>query len=187
LAGSYDTPGDVSGVIVSGNHAYVADNSSRIPVLDISDPANIALVTTYETSGASKDLALADGFLYSASGPAGLCIMELDVTGIKPGNGLLTRDFSVEQNFSNPFYPNSNIHLNIPGPAGALKEISLGIYNLEGQLMRSLYMGNKPAGNYYVIWDGRNNAGTLMPSGLYFSNLKIGNELQDTRGIILRR
>jgi hypothetical protein len=188
LAGVCKMPGYARAVAVSGNYAYVADYMSGIPVLDVSDPANITLVKYYYSKGKANDLVLHNDYLYSAGGWAGLSIIELDKTGAKPGESfLVARDFSLEQRFPNPFIANSKIHYNIPGPADAYHEISLDIYSLRGRLIRALYAGSKQTGSYSVVWDGRNDGNKSMPSGYYFSNLKVNNELQDTRKIILRR
>ncbi|MCI0496479.1 gliding motility-associated C-terminal domain-containing protein, partial [candidate division KSB1 bacterium] len=53
------------------------------------------------------------------------------------------------------------------------QNISLAIFNLLGQEVRILYDGVKSAGNYQAIWDGKNNHGVELPSGLYFCRLTI--------------
>ncbi|MCP4709456.1 MAG: T9SS type A sorting domain-containing protein, partial [Planctomycetes bacterium] len=77
--------------------------------------------------------------------------------------------FALEQNFPNPFNPVTAISFAIPRPA----EVSLKIYNPAGQLVRIL--ANDQAyqpGYYQLIWDGKNNRGSEISSGVYFYRLQ---------------
>ena len=68
LVGSYDTPGRASGVVVSGDYAYVADGHEGLLVLDVSDPADIREVGRLETSDPVNDVFLSGGYLFLFEG-----------------------------------------------------------------------------------------------------------------------
>ncbi len=51
----------------------------------------------------------------------------------------------------------------------------LAIYNLAGQKIRSLISGEMAAGTHEVVWDGRDDRGITVSSGIYISRLKSGN------------
>jgi hypothetical protein len=85
--------------------------------------------------------------------------------------------------FPNPAREGSTLRLSLPsaGPA------HLGIYALDGSLVRTLVNGNRPAGNQDFMWDGRDDAGRALPSGVYFYRLQTGGADQPTGKLILTR
>ena len=91
-------------------------------------------------------------------------------TGIAEGeNNSLPTTISLA-NYPNPFNPVTCIEYTVP-EAGYLELI---VYNTLGQKIRTLIKKQSPAGNYKVIWDGKNDAGKQVPSGMYFYRLKTG-------------
>lgn len=90
--------------------------------------------------------------------------------------------FALEQNYPNPFNPTTVIRYALPlkGP------VSLGIYSVTGQLIRTLVSGEQLPGRHSVAWDGRNNRGEQVGSGVYFSRLVAGHA-QFTRKLLLLR
>jgi hypothetical protein len=77
-------------------------------------------------------------------------------------------DFALSQNYPNPFNPETNIAYNINKKAN----VSLEIFNMLGQKVRTLVNESKTAGSYIVNWDGKNDFGFQVPSGIYFYQLK---------------
>jgi hypothetical protein len=84
--------------------------------------------------------------------------------------------FQVFQNFPNPFNPETWIPFQLPEPAG----VTVKIYNVFGQTVRTMDVGQKGVGHYLgkdeaIHWDGRNQNGELVPSGVYFYQFRAGN------------
>jgi hypothetical protein len=75
--GSYDTPGRARGIALSGNYAYVADSSSGLQIIDISDPSNPTLKGSYDTPGSAQKVALSGNYAYVADGGSGLQIIDV--------------------------------------------------------------------------------------------------------------
>ena len=73
--------------------------------------------------------------------------------------------------YPNPFNPKTTIIYHLPESA----EVSLIIYNSMGQFVLELVSSYQHAGEYTVTWDGRNNLGVPVTSGLYFCHFKSGN------------
>ncbi|MBN1352863.1 carboxypeptidase regulatory-like domain-containing protein [candidate division KSB1 bacterium] len=71
--------------------------------------------------------------------------------------------FDVHQNYPNPFNPTTEIHFQLPMKS----RVSLKIYNMLGQEVRTLVDGIKEAGFLKVQWDGKNQAGLGVASGIY--------------------
>jgi hypothetical protein len=85
----------------------------------------------------------------------------------------LPLDFALEQNYPNPFSltPNlaaTQIRFALPQPA----VVTVRIYNTLGQAVRTLFEGAKPAGMHQLVWDGRNDDGARVSSGLYWLRLE---------------
>ena len=77
LPGSCDTPDDAVDVMVSGDHAFVADFNRGLQVLDISDPANPTLVGTYNTPGSAGGVAVSGDHVFVAVGNYGLQVIDI--------------------------------------------------------------------------------------------------------------
>ncbi|HQU71367.1 MAG TPA: FlgD immunoglobulin-like domain containing protein [Calditrichia bacterium] len=76
-------------------------------------------------------------------------------------------DFMLFQNYPNPFNPGTTIDFRLPQASRA----RLSVYNIAGQEVRCLVMGPMREGNHSVDWDGRDEQGNLLPSGIYFYEL----------------
>ena len=79
--------------------------------------------------------------------------------------------FTIEQNYPNPFDFATKIRFNVPYQT----TLSLKIYNVLGQSVRTVKNQSFKQGSYESIWDGRNDAGKMVPNGLYFYVLETNN------------
>lgn len=85
--------------------------------------------------------------------------------------------FLLYQNYPNPFNAGTEIRFQLPQNV----YVELTIYNILGQTMRTLVQGYKVAGHHILRWDGRNEEGLPIPSGVYFSRLII-RKVEDQSG-----
>lgn len=92
----------------------------------------------------------------------------------------LPKGFTLSQNYPNPFNPATTISFEL----SQSEWVSLDIYNLRGKLVMRLVQGKKESGRHLVLWDGRNEEGLKVPSGIYLYQLK-GGEFQQTRKMVL--
>lgn len=77
------------------------------------------------------------------------------------------------QNYPNPFNPSTTISFSLPEASG----VCLDIYNIRGQLVRSLFRDEAmPAGRSEVVWDGKDTSGTAVSSGIYLYKLRAGDQ-----------
>jgi len=88
----------------------------------------------------------------------------------------------LEQNYPNPFNPSTTITYRLP----AYRDVSLVVYNTLGQEVRTLARGIQPPGSYVVRWDGSNDSGVSVSSGVYIYRLRAGSFVQSRRMILLR-
>ncbi|MFQ5707982.1 MAG: FlgD immunoglobulin-like domain containing protein [bacterium] len=95
-------------------------------------------------------------------------------TAIGDVAGDVPQDFVLAQNYPNPFNPSTVITYTLPQSAN-LGTTRLEIYNLLGQKVRTLINARQSAGTHSIQWDGTNDAGHLLASGVYVYLLKSGN------------
>lgn len=94
----------------------------------------------------------------------------------QPGDPVIG-DFLLGQNYPNPFNPETAISYQLsPKGQAALSNVDLAVYNLRGQKVRTLVQARQPAGGYEVQWDGRDDGGRPVPSGVYFYRLQAGGQ-----------
>lgn len=87
-------------------------------------------------------------------------LVTLDV----PENRELPSDFSFSQNYPNPFNATTNLNFTIP----MQNHVSVTVFNVLGEKVRTLADGTMTAGSHYLFWDGRNDTGDDLTSGIYF-------------------
>ena len=79
-------------------------------------------------------------------------------------------EFRIEQNYPNPFNPETVIPYQLPKAS----HVNIKIFNMRGQAVKTIVDEVKQAGYYTVRWDGLNNQGQQVASGLYYYVLEIG-------------
>ena len=102
------------------------------------------------------------------------------LTGIENNNLPLT--FDLKQNFPNPFNPVTTIKYDISQKT----KVRVTIYNAIGQIVKRLVNETQNPDSYSIIWDGTNNFGERVSSGIYFYQL-LTEQYQSTRQMILVR
>ncbi len=101
---------------------------------------------------------------------------------IFPPTGVPEADKFFASNFPNPFNPNTKIEFNLP-KAGHL---SLKIYNVRGELVRTLIDEPRSAGADHIIWDGTNDQGSNVSSGVYFYEARTAGEVKVNKMALVR-
>ncbi len=91
--------------------------------------------------------------------------------------------FSLEQNYPNPFNPGTKILFALPRAS----RITLHVFDVTGRQVRKLAEGQFSSGRHQVVWDGRDDAGVPVASGVYFYRLKAGSRFVQTRKMVLLR
>ena len=94
----------------------------------------------------------------------------------------IPRAYNLAQNFPNPFNPITTIKFDMK----AKGHVSLKVYNVAGQLVRTLVNEMKDAGYYTVTWDGSNNSDAKVASGVYFYKMDT-KDFSKTRKLVLLR
>ena len=80
-------------------------------------------------------------------------------------------NFALQQNFPNPFNPSTEIRFDIPEN----EHVTLIIYNMMGQKVKTLASGNMIPGYHSIIWNGTNDIGAKVATGTYFYSINTSN------------
>lgn len=88
-------------------------------------------------------------------------------------------EFRLSANYPNPFNPTTNFSYSLP----AAEEVTLAVYNVTGQLVKTLHQGYQTAGVHQVMWDGTDNTGYQVSSGVYLYTLTSSTH-SDTRRML---
>jgi predicted GH43/DUF377 family glycosyl hydrolase len=92
------------------------------------------------------------------------------------------QSYALLGNYPNPFNPETTIEYQLPR-AG---QVNISVYNSTGELVRTLLHGYQPAGNFKLHWDGKDENGNHVASGVYLYRLR-GSEFSATKKMILMR
>ncbi len=116
--------------------------------------------------------------------PHSVVFVELYAAGATstPSLKTLPRNFILVQNYPNPVTSATTIRYHLP----KVDNIELAIYDIRGRLVRILVRGRQNAGSHTIEWDGRDDHGRAVPSGIYLSRLRAGNKIRVHRLVMLR-
>ncbi|MBK9304262.1 MAG: VCBS repeat-containing protein [bacterium] len=90
--------------------------------------------------------------------------------------------FRVYDNFPNPFNPSTTIRLDLP----ISSRVRLGIYAVDGSLVRTLFDEELPAGTHQAVWDGRDRKGGRVASGVYFYRVETSGDVVTRKMLLVK-
>jgi hypothetical protein len=96
-------------------------------------------------------------------------------------NNIPVAQLQLDDNYPNPFNPSTKITFNVPTQ---FSEASLKIYNLKGQLVKNIVLDDALLQQGEVSWQGSDDSGNTVASGVYFYSLQVGN-MQITKKMIM--
>ena len=105
-----------------------------------------------------------------------------EFTTICFGNPPTPAKFTLSGNYPNPFNPTTNISYSIPTDGN----VELIVYNIRGQKVKKLVKGTQPAGVYNVTWNGKDENGWSVSSGVYFYKLRSSGKTAVKKMLLLK-
>ncbi|MBI4491022.1 MAG: T9SS type A sorting domain-containing protein [Deltaproteobacteria bacterium] len=129
----------------------------------VSSSGPAAVLTFRKIGNALGEFRLSNLLVLDASGGVN-SIKNVQALDLKP------KEFGLDQNYPNPFNPATQIAYRLPVDSN----VRLAVYNILGQQIRTLMNGFTPAGAYTVTWDGKDEAGRQVASGMYLYRLDAG-------------
>ena len=107
----------------------------------------------------------------------GECLNDID-----PSEGDIIREFSLKQNYPNPFNQSTLISYNLNNGMN----LTLKIFDLQGSEIRTLVKKYQTSGHYLISWDGKNNNGKSVNSGIYIYRLSGDRKTQNLKMLFLK-
>jgi len=138
-----------------------------------------AAVNTGLTNTVVSSLAAHSSNLFAGTDGGGVWRRPLSemVTAVEDDFSQAPVGFTLEQNYPNPFNPSTTIRYQLPKTT----EVVLKIYNIFGQEVRTLVNARQPVGMNAVVWDGRDQSGKEVSSGIYIYRLQTGESMQSRK------
>lgn len=179
---AYPPTGFAWDVKVSGSHAYVANYDGGLWMVDVSDPASPQTAAIYDTPGLASGV-FADSLYVYVADHHSLLIFEHAPKGVAESD-LRPRvaRLKLMQNAPNPFEDMTTIHYEVPKRF----RVSVRIYDIAGRVLKELVHEQREAGAYSVLWDGKDQQGRHVPSGVYFYKLEAGSQVESRKMILLK-
>ena len=119
--------------------------------------------------------------------PGRVYIYKNPYTAVEEEQNSLPHNFALYQNYPNPFNPTTIIPFSLKTQGSMFKgaiRTTLIIYNILGQKIKTLVDDERMPGSYQVQWDGKDDKGKEVSSGIYFYKLRAGN-FSDTKKLLL--
>lgn len=117
-----------------------------------------------------------DGGIHYFQRDKEMFVEENVVTGIRP------HYFRLLQNYPNPFNPATAIQYDLPKST----KVNISIYNMLGQTVKVLVNNFRQAGSYNVRWDGKDEIGRSLTSGIYICRMQAGDFIQSIKLMLIR-
>jgi hypothetical protein len=94
----------------------------------------------------------------------------------------VVRTFAILQNYPNPFNPSTTIEYELP----AAGNVEIRIFNVNGQLVRTLVSDHRSPGRHAALWDGTNAFGVTVASGLYVYQVTYGHAILSKKMLLVK-
>ena len=134
-------------------------------------------VSTANTSDLSgNSTASIQVWIYKTSDPASGVIL-YHGSGAADGT-----DFALHENYPNPFNPTTTLRFDLP----ELSDMTLIIYNMLGQKVKTFNMQSTPAGYHSVTWDATNDLGQQVGAGVYLYQLQTKDFVKTRKMVLLK-
>ena len=173
-------------------------NSRVLPWVQDSSSANYAIWSNFGANQRDIFVINVDGQIdtsfnitpYNPSNPDDvLYIKNLILSFRANGNSSLSskvepipESFTLYQNYPNPFNPSTTIKYNLKDDS----YINVAIYNVAGELVKTLFNGQQGKGKNSLIWNATNNGNESMPGGLYIYSVRTENSIHFRKMMLLK-
>lgn len=137
---------------------------------------------TYIDAFADDTITFSQGASVTLSGWEYHIYEQIGATTRIPENHAMPQEFMLEQNYPNPFNPATTIRYYLP----TASDVVLRIHNLLGQKVRTLINANQSAGEQIVNWNGSDQSGNQVSSGIYIYTIEAGKYTASRRMLLLR-
>jgi hypothetical protein len=103
-------------------------------------------------------------------------------TDVKQTGKEIPTEFALQQNYPNPFNPTTTIRFSLP----TNQQVKLEVFDIIGRLVKTIVNKDVPAGQFEVSWDGKDNNGMQVTSGMYLYRLQAGSYSSLKKMVLLK-
>jgi hypothetical protein len=188
-AGSFDARFEsAEGGLMAQTHTSAVSEVIDLPIAIQSSA--YPLTVTWKVAGTEATYELSDGVggTHAVRGEGTVKITNSEVRRLVlkvTGSSSLPKEFALSQNYPNPFNPTTNIKYALPVDS----KLTMEIYNVLGQRVRTLVNGDQPAGYHSVEWNGTGNGNQQLASGIYFLQMSAsgtnGKKFNEIRKLLM--
>lgn len=184
LEGSFEFDGRIEDFVLDNNHALCAAGDDGLLILDTDSGNGIELAESYESPGYARAIDISDSSLFICDG-YGFLIYDISYSGEfpSPDPDPVPRRFELSHNYPNPFNQSTLIAVDIPSAADQTR-IEIDIFNILGQRVRRLVDEVAIPGRKIYRWNGRDDEGLEISSGIYFYRCRLGG-IEESRKMLL--
>ena len=149
--------------------------------------ANMAAHNFMSTLAEGQELESVMGIFNFSYGTYKVQIRDLDdlgqTVGIDDNVKVNPYEYALHDNFPNPFNPETQIRFSM----GGQENVKLVIYDVMGRQVRSLLNGESYTPGFHVVnWNGLDNRGQKVPSGMYIYRIKAGDFIADKKMLLVK-
>lgn len=191
----FDLTSTIHNLYIIGNFAFVSHYSAGFRVYDVSNPSDVVLLDTYDTAPALTGDGYEGAYGVYPFGPGGIVYVSDSDNGLYlftvedfagvPTGVVATPDARAARligNYPNPFNPSTTIAYEVARTG----DVSLAVYDVDGGLVRVISRGRASAGRREARWDGTDERGRRVASGVYFVKLTAGGAADTGRLLLLK-
>ncbi len=177
-SGAWDIDVSAAGEPVNNCLIVLCDTLGMVERVSTDDQGHVSISADYEPLNSYTVAAIKPGYTIELKAFAPSIAADAD----DPVDDNLPRDYGLSQNYPNPFNPHTTIRFDLPRRS----QVDLSVYNVLGQHTATLSEGVLPFGTYEVTWDGRNQHGAAVASGVYFYRLIADGFTEEKKMVLVR-
>ncbi|MCP4568638.1 MAG: T9SS type A sorting domain-containing protein [FCB group bacterium] len=150
--------------------------------VDVGETKTLCIDTGFIPPGGEFLFVAASGFTYETQWGGEYCINVTNGTAVEGDNPAVPASYGLNQNYPNPFNPTTTIRYSLERKG----LVNISIYNILGQKVNTLVNEEQEADAYEAVWNGDDENGTPVASGIYFYKM-IAGEFVETQKMVLMR
>jgi hypothetical protein len=168
-------------ITLAGEYAFVTGDyptgdAGEVLAINVADPFTPFEVCRYPLPGHGLSISSTEGYIYVGAFGS-LLILQFSPTGVSDDWSEIPAAFSVAQNHPNPFNSSTVIHYFLPEPSF----VSLDVYDILGQRVKTLVSSFQEAGTHQALWDAEG-----MSSGPYYYRIKAGDSVSGKKMTLIK-
>ncbi len=170
--------------VIQDGLLFVNDsNWNELFIYDIENPYQPALLLDFPWGYNTKHIQVVGDILYTANEHGGINMLDLQLMGVETDQLDVSPEYNtVLSNYPNPFNPSTTIAFTIPTDGC----VTLEVFNIKGQKVKSLLDRRMEKGEHAITWHGDDDSGKSCSSGVYLYRMKAGDATKTSRMLLMK-